>query len=354
MMLRAGPYDLTLADLEAAPHGDRPRRAASRGCPRCCARRAGRSSSRREPIVADVPRLRDGAGRARQRRHGARRPPRPALEQLVDAQPAAAGQRTGALHGVGASGRRRAPRAGRRRARARQLARGRDRAAGRGDRGRHARRRLDPARLGPRRAGARSSASRPSTRASNSNVLADELLLDPVSGNAVLNGIPVEVAPVRQPAAIPVVIAATERNAPGSGAFASRGMKSPMKIFSRWQPRSFALAAVLAAATAAPASAVWRDADPPRTRSPTPPASTRPRSSRTPSPITGPRSRPCRSAASSTAARRTSAGAGPPTATSWTQRQPAGLDRAEPQPERRSSSARATRPSPTARRTTRG
>jgi anaerobic selenocysteine-containing dehydrogenase len=37
----------------------------------------------------------------------------------------------------------------------------------------------------------------------NSNILADELLLDPVSGNAVLNGIPVEVAPVRQPAAVP-------------------------------------------------------------------------------------------------------------------------------------------------------
>jgi anaerobic selenocysteine-containing dehydrogenase len=33
----------------------------------------------------------------------------------------------------------------------------------------------------------------------NSNVLADELLLDPVSGNAVLNGIPVELAPVREP-----------------------------------------------------------------------------------------------------------------------------------------------------------
>src|SRR3954454_11502044 len=30
----------------------------------------------------------------------------------------------------------------------------------------------------------------------NSNVLADELLLDPLSGNAVLNGIPVELAPV--------------------------------------------------------------------------------------------------------------------------------------------------------------
>jgi anaerobic selenocysteine-containing dehydrogenase len=37
----------------------------------------------------------------------------------------------------------------------------------------------------------------------NSNVLADETLLDPVSGNAVLNGIPVDVAPVRQPAAVP-------------------------------------------------------------------------------------------------------------------------------------------------------
>jgi len=35
----------------------------------------------------------------------------------------------------------------------------------------------------------------------NSNVLADELLLDAVSGNAVLNGIPVEVAPVREPVA---------------------------------------------------------------------------------------------------------------------------------------------------------
>jgi len=37
----------------------------------------------------------------------------------------------------------------------------------------------------------------------NSNVLADEMLLDPISGNAVLNGIPVEVVPVRQPAAVP-------------------------------------------------------------------------------------------------------------------------------------------------------
>jgi anaerobic selenocysteine-containing dehydrogenase len=32
----------------------------------------------------------------------------------------------------------------------------------------------------------------------NSNVLADDLLVDAVSGNAVLNGIPVELAPVRE------------------------------------------------------------------------------------------------------------------------------------------------------------
>ncbi len=36
----------------------------------------------------------------------------------------------------------------------------------------------------------------------NSNILADELLVDAVSGNAVLNGIPVELAPVREPAAV--------------------------------------------------------------------------------------------------------------------------------------------------------
>jgi len=42
-------------------------------------------------------------------------------------------------------------------------------------------------------------AERPGT---NSNVLADELLLDALSGNAVLNGIPVELAPVRAPEAL--------------------------------------------------------------------------------------------------------------------------------------------------------
>ena len=35
----------------------------------------------------------------------------------------------------------------------------------------------------------------------NSNVLTDEDALDPLSGTAILNGIPVELAPVRAPAA---------------------------------------------------------------------------------------------------------------------------------------------------------
>jgi anaerobic selenocysteine-containing dehydrogenase len=37
----------------------------------------------------------------------------------------------------------------------------------------------------------------------NSNLLADELEVEPLSGNAILNGIPVEVAPVREPAPVP-------------------------------------------------------------------------------------------------------------------------------------------------------
>jgi anaerobic selenocysteine-containing dehydrogenase len=37
----------------------------------------------------------------------------------------------------------------------------------------------------------------------NSNVLTDEQTLEPLTGTAVLNGIPVELAPVREPAAVP-------------------------------------------------------------------------------------------------------------------------------------------------------
>ena len=37
----------------------------------------------------------------------------------------------------------------------------------------------------------------------NSDVLTDETVIDPLSGNAVLNGIPVELAPVRDAAPVP-------------------------------------------------------------------------------------------------------------------------------------------------------
>ena len=37
----------------------------------------------------------------------------------------------------------------------------------------------------------------------NSNILADEQLVEPLTGNAVLNGIPVELAPVRDAAPVP-------------------------------------------------------------------------------------------------------------------------------------------------------
>ena len=51
-----------------------------------------------------------------------------------------------------------------------------------------------PARLGSRPPGTRMGVAAAHAGV-NSNVLADELAVDPLSGNAVLNGIPVEVAP---------------------------------------------------------------------------------------------------------------------------------------------------------------
>ena len=59
-----------------------------------------------------------------------------------------------------------------------------------------------PARLGPRRRRRRACASPRAHAGVNTNVLADEQLVDPLSGNAVLNGIPVELAPVREAASV--------------------------------------------------------------------------------------------------------------------------------------------------------
>ena len=121
LMLRGGPYDLTLADLEAAPHGvdlgpltpraaggavdgERPRRAGPGGDHRRRAAAGGRCSASR---VDD--------------RAGPDRPAAAGLQQLVDAQPRAVGARAEPVHRAGAPGRRDAARARRRRRRRRAV-----------------------------------------------------------------------------------------------------------------------------------------------------------------------------------------------------------------------------------------
>ena len=69
-------------------------------------------------------------------------------------------------------------------------------------------RRQPPPRLGPRRRPARVRAWPPRSPGANSNVLADELLVDPVSGNAVLNGIPVTVGAAAEAPEAPAAVAA--------------------------------------------------------------------------------------------------------------------------------------------------
>ncbi len=110
-MLRVGPYGdgfgsgpgtLSLAALEAAPHGIdlgalKPR------LPEVLRTTSGKVELAPESLVADVDRLHDGSapGRRKPAHPMGRcdyRPARPALEQLVDAQPDAAGQGQGSLH----------------------------------------------------------------------------------------------------------------------------------------------------------------------------------------------------------------------------------------------------------------
>jgi anaerobic selenocysteine-containing dehydrogenase len=195
LMLRAGPYRLTLADLEAAPHGLdlgplKPR------LPDALRTASGKIELAPEPLVADVARLRAAlerprngdlvlVGRRQLRSNNSWmhnlpmlvsgptqctlhvHPEDAARHELIDGEPAELRSRTGAVralvevtdsvmpgvvslpHGWGHD----APGA--------------------------------ELRVAAEHAGA------------NSNLLADELLIDAVSGNAVLNGIPVEVAQVR-------------------------------------------------------------------------------------------------------------------------------------------------------------
>ena len=108
LMLRTGPYgdgfgarangaQLSLAALEAAPHGLdlgplQPR------LPDALRTASGTIELTPELLVADVPRLRARARPRPGRWAGADRPAPPAVQQLVDAQPAGSGQGKVALH----------------------------------------------------------------------------------------------------------------------------------------------------------------------------------------------------------------------------------------------------------------
>src|SRR3954452_6870618 len=197
LMLRAGPYDLTLDDLEAAPHGIDLGPLTER-LPEALRTPDARVNLAPAPLVDDVPRLRAALAERREglvligRRdlrsnnswmhnlpllvRGPERctvhvhPADAARLALVDGEPACVRSRVGEVelpvevtdaimegvvsipHGWGHD--------------------------------------ADGARLRVARAHA----------GANSNVLADEELLDAPSGNAVLNGIPVELAPVREAA----------------------------------------------------------------------------------------------------------------------------------------------------------
>ena len=127
LMLRTGPYGdgfgadpdgLSLAELEANPHGVdlgplQPR------LPEVLRTPSGKIELAPEAIVADVDAPPAAVARPRhaEGEHGARRPARPAVEQLVDAQPRGAGEGQAALHAAGPSRRRRPPGARRRRRR---------------------------------------------------------------------------------------------------------------------------------------------------------------------------------------------------------------------------------------------
>jgi len=194
LLLRAGPYDLTLADLEAAPHGIdlgplEPR------IPEMLRTSTGKVELAPEPIAADMPRL------------------EAALDRNVNGGMVLIGRRqlrsnNSWMHNI------------------QPLVKGKERCTAHvhpDDAARLGLRDGEPARVSSRAgaievpvevtdavmpgvvsiphgwghdmAGVRMEVAS-AHAGTNSNVLSDELLLDPLSGNAVLNGIPVELAPV--------------------------------------------------------------------------------------------------------------------------------------------------------------
>jgi anaerobic selenocysteine-containing dehydrogenase len=194
LMLRSGPYELTLADLEAAPHGIdlgplEPR------IPELLRTASGKVELAPEPIAADVPRL--AAALERSRNGGmvliGRRQLRSNNSWMHNIPPLVKGKERCTAHVHPDDATRLGLRDG-------ELARVSSRAGavevpvevtdgvmpgvvsiphGWGHD-------LDGVRMSVASAHA----------GTNSNVLADEELIDPLSGNAVLNGIPVELAPV--------------------------------------------------------------------------------------------------------------------------------------------------------------
>ena len=174
-MLRTGPYDLTLADLEAAPHGIdlgplEPR------LPDVLRTPSGEIELAPEPIVADVARLRaalDAPARTAGSCSSAAATCARTTRGCTTSSCSCSGQERCTLHvhpddaarlGLADGG------AGARRARARGAVEVPVEVTDE----RHARRRLHPARLGPRRAPARGCGVAAAHAGVNSNVLADE------------------------------------------------------------------------------------------------------------------------------------------------------------------------------------
>jgi anaerobic selenocysteine-containing dehydrogenase len=194
LMLRAGPYDLTLADLEAAPHGIdlgplEPR------IPEMLRTTSGKVELAPEPIAADVPRLE--AALERNRNGGmvliGRRQLRSNNSWMHNIQPLVKGKERCTAHVHPDDAARLGLRDG-------EAARVRSRSG-----------EIEvpveltdavmpgvvsiPHGWGHDVDGTRMSVAS-AHAGTNSNVLSDELLLDPLSGNAVLNGIPVELVPI--------------------------------------------------------------------------------------------------------------------------------------------------------------
>jgi anaerobic selenocysteine-containing dehydrogenase len=200
LMLRHGPYDLTLDDLERNPHGIdlgamQPR------VPGVLRTPTGKIELAPEQIAADVPRLRASLDR---HRNGVmvligRRQLRSNNSWMHNLEPLVKGKDRCTMHVHPADAER----------------------LGLADGGQaHVRSRVGeidapvevtdaimpgvisiPHGWGHNTPGARMSVAERYAGV-NSNVLADELEIEPLSGNAILNGIPVEVAPVREPAGL--------------------------------------------------------------------------------------------------------------------------------------------------------